>query len=143
MTVLWLKRVGNALFPDGDDSSAQFAKLPFGKSLRAEVKLPRNVRHHRLYWGLVHRIAAATGTEPEVISDLLKIETGHCVTIKSKRYGQLHLPQSISFAKMDQSQFRDFFESCVKIIYENWGIERADVLEVVSDLLAPKTEKHG
>lgn len=141
--IIWLKRVGNTLVPDGDDSGAEFAKLPFAKVLQAEVKHPRNVAHHRLYWALVHRIAAAIGAEPENVSDLLKIETGHCTIIRSKKYGEIRLPQSISFAKMDQSQFHDFFEACVRIIYENWGIARSDILDAVSDLLAPKTEKHG
>lgn len=143
MSIIWLRRVGNTLVADGDDSAAEFAKLPFGKPLQAEVKQPRNVQHHRLYWGLVHRIAAATGVEPENISDLLKIETGHCTIIRSKKYGDIRLPKSISFAKMDQSQFHNFFEACVRVIYENWGIVRADVLEAVSDLLTPKTERRA
>lgn len=141
--IIWLKRVGNGLFADSDDSAAEFAKLPFGKTLQAVVKQPRNARHARLYWALCHRIGAAIGADAENISDLLKIETGYCTIIHSKKYGEIRLPKSISFASMDQSAFHDFFEACVRVIYENWSISRSDVLDAVSDLLAPKTEKHG
>lgn len=141
--IIWLKRVGNGLFPDSDDSAAEFAKLPFGKTLQAEVKQPRNVRFHRLYWSLVHRIASAVGSDPENISDLLKIETGWCDIIRSKKYGEIRLPKSISFAAMDQTAFSTFFESCLRVIYENWAIERNDVLAALGDLLEPKTEKRA
>lgn len=141
MTVLWLKRVGNALVPDGDDSAAEFAKIPFAKSMRWEGKAPRNTAHHRLYWGLVHRIAAAIGETAETVSDLLKIETGHCTLIHSKKYGEVRLPRSIAFAKMDQSAFSEFFERCVAVIYSQWGIVRSDILDAVGDLLEPKTER--
>lgn len=143
MSVLWLKRVGNGLFPDAADSDAELAKIPFGKTLQAEVKQPRNVRFHRLYWALVHRIASAVGSEPENISDLLKIETGHCDIVRSKKYGEIRLPKSISFAKMDQAAFSQFFEACLVVVYTNWGIARSDIMAALGDLLAPKTEKHG
>lgn len=141
MPVLWLKRVGNALVPDGDDSFAVFAKIPFAKSMQWEGKVPRNVGHHRLYWGLVHRIASAIGEQAETVSDLLKIETGHCTVIHSKKYGEIRLPQSIAFAKMDQAAFSEFFERCVQVIYSQWGIARSDILDAVGDLLEPKTER--
>lgn len=139
--IIWLKRVGNSLIADGNDSAAEFAKIPFGKVLRAEVKQPRNTAHHRLYWGLCHRIAAAIGSYPENVSDMLKIETGHCDIVRSKKYGEVRLPKSIAFASMDQSAFNEFFERCVIVIYSEWGIARDDVMNAVSDLLAPKTEK--
>lgn len=143
MSVLWLKRVGNALVPDADDSASQLARLPFGKALRAEVKQPRNTRHHRLYFALCHRIADAVGSTAENVSDLLKIETGHCDIIRSKKYGEIRLPKSIAFASMTQDEFSKFFERCVLCVYENWGIARADVLVAVGDLLDSKTEKRG
>lgn len=90
---------------------------------------------------MVSRIADAIGAEPENVSDLLKIETGHCTTIKSKKYGVIRLPRSISFANMDQTAFSDFFNRCVTIIETEWGIARSDVLEAVDDLLHP--ERHA
>jgi len=140
---MMVRRVGNVLHADGDDSFEELLKLPFNKSMKAEVIQSRNLPHFRLFWTLCGRIGAATGTHRENIADIIKIETGHCTIVRSKKYGELRIPKSISFAHMSQGEFNTFFEACVRTIYENWGIERADVLASVADLLAPKTEKHA
>lgn len=138
MTALFVRRVGNALHPDGADCAAVFAKLPFGRPIKVEITQPRNVRFHRLYWALVNRIADAVGSEPENVSDLLKIETGHCTIVRSKKYGDLRLPKSISFAKMDEMAFRKFFDACVLVIHETWAIAVPDITAAVEDLLHPE-----
>lgn len=131
MTILWVQKRSNALVPDGDESIAEFAKLPFGKSLQCEVKRPRNGPHHRLFWTICTRIANGIGTNEENVSDLLKISTGHYTLVKSKSLGELKLPKSISFAAMEQTDFSVFFERCLVIIFEEWGIDR----DAFSDLL--------
>lgn len=134
MTELWGYRHGDSIVPDGVESSAVFAHIPFGKPLHVEIKQPRNANHHRLYWALCARIATAIGSKTQNVSDVLKIATGHCEMIRSKKYGVLRLPKSISFASMDQTQFTEFFERCVDTIYSEWGIDPA----IVSDLLVPQ-----
>ncbi len=132
----YARRHGNALFPDGDESVSEFARLPFGKSLRVEVRQPRNVQHHRLYWALCKRIADGIGSTAENVSDVLKIATGHVNIIRTKSYGDVKVPKSIAFAKMDQAEFSAFFEDCVRVLYNEWGIEP----EAVADLLVPQME---
>lgn len=140
IAILWLKRIGEGLWPDAADSNAEFEKLPRNVLLRCEIKQPRNVGRHRLYWGLCHRIADAVGMEPENVSDMLKIETGHCDIVQSKKYGEIRLPKSIAFGNMDEEAHRLFFEQCVSVIYSQWGVARREVLEAIGDLLEPKTE---
>lgn len=137
MAIFYAIRKGNGLVPDGVESSAEFSKIPFGKPVRVEVRQQRNIGHHRLYWVMVQRIASAIGSEPDNVSDMLKVATGHCTVVHSKTMGTVRLPRSISFAKMDQTAFHDFFELCVQIIYTEWGIGREDILSAVSDLLMP------
>ena len=137
MATLYVRRVGNSLHPDGADCAAVLSKLPFNRLLRVEIKQPRNVQFHRLYWALCARIGDAVGADSENISDLLKIETGHCTLIRSKKYGELRLPASIAFAAMDADGFRDFFDRCVVAIYEQWGISKPDILATIADLLDP------
>lgn len=132
---MWLIRSGDALRPDSPESAALFSKLPFGKLLQAEIKQPRSLQHHRLYWALVQRIANATGAAPENISDLLKIATGHCAIVKTRTMGEVKLPRSISFAAMDQTGFREFFDRCVLFICENWGIDHKDIMAAIDDLV--------
>jgi hypothetical protein len=133
LSELYAKRVGNALYPDGDESIVEFGRLPFGKPLRVEVRQPRNVQFHRLYFALCKRIADGIGSTAENVSDVLKVATGHVTIIRTKSYGDVKIPKSISFAKMDQTAFSGFFERCVQVIYAEWGIEP----NAVADLLTP------
>ncbi len=137
MATFWCIRRGDALYPDGSDSAAAMTKVPFGQRIQVEAKRPRNAGHHRLYWALCARIGAAIDVDPENISDILKIETGHCTVVRTKSRGEIRLPKSISFAKMDQTAFDAFFERCVRVIQTEWGISRSEIQDAVADLLCP------
>lgn len=134
---LYLRRIGNALWPDGDEAICELAKLPMGKPLKAEVKQPRNPRFHRLYWALCARIASGVGRDAEEISTVFKFATGHVDQIHSKTYGYIKVPRSISFAKLDNQGFREFFDRCVETAFTEWGLEP----EAFADLLDQKTEQ--
>ena len=134
MFKLWVKRVGQALLPSGDESIEEFEKVPVGTDVEISIRQPRSAAHLRLYWALCARIGNAKGIDSEIVSDMLKIATGYCEIIQSRKYGQLRLPRSISFAAMDQIQFADFFRKCVDTIYTEWEISPS----VVSDLLIPE-----
>jgi hypothetical protein len=135
----WVERLGGVLHPADQESVEEFAKLPTGRPLHAEVKQPRNAAFHRLYWALCARIANAKGVTAENISDVLKIATGHVTILSTKSYGQVHVPKSISFAAMDQTEFKAFFERCVLVVYEEWRIDP----EMVADLLVPQEAGRG
>lgn len=139
MTTLFLRRTGNALWPDGDESIAALMTLPFSKLLKCEVWLPRNVQFHRLYFAMCKRIGDGIGADAEAISTVFKWATGHYELVKTKSYGEVRMTKSISFAKLDEVSFREFFNKCVDVALTEWGIE-ADAL---SDLIDPKTEMRG
>ncbi len=138
MTVLYLRRVGYTLHGDGEESVCQIGKLALGKTLRAEVKQPRNAAFHRLFFALCHRIGDGIGQDAEAIATVFKLAAGHYDIIRTKSYGDVKVPKSISFAKMDETSFREFFEECIRVAFAEW---RLDPMEF-SDLLDPKTERH-
>lgn len=133
----FVKRVGNVLVADGDDSADAMRELPAGKVLSAEVKQPRNVQFHRLFWALCKRIGDGVGADAEQIATVFKLSTGHYDVVVSKTHGEIRVPKSISFASLDQQGFSAFFEKCVQTAFLEWGIEPA----AVNDLIGPKTEK--
>ena len=133
MTFLFVQKVGDALVPDSDESREILEKLAPGRSYRCEVKQPRNLQFHRLYFALCQRIGSGVGLTAENVSDLFKLATDHVTVIKTKA-GMVKVPKSISFQAMDNTEFSAFFERCVAAAYEHWGIDPADV----ADLLAPE-----
>jgi hypothetical protein len=131
------RRKGDGIFPDGMEDVQDFAKLPIGKLLSIEIRTSRSNNQLRLWWGLCRRIGESVGAEAESVSDLLLIESGHCETLRSKKYGDILRAKSIAFTAMDQTEFNQLFDKAVDVIVSNWGIARKDVLEAVQDLLIP------
>lgn len=139
MSILFLRRVGNTLHGEGDESVCELLKLPMNKALRCEVKMPRNPRFHALYFALCARIASGIGSDAETISTVFKYSTGHYDIIRSKKHGELKVPKSISFAKLDNTSFREFFEKCILVAFTEWSLEPS----AFADLLDCKTEKRA
>jgi hypothetical protein len=137
MAMMWGIREGMTVRPFGAESATAFGKIPFNKPFQVEIKQPRNSKHHRLFFALCARIGDAVGCEHEDIVFLLKLRTGHVRRIHTKK-GVIEAPLSISFAQMDQTMFREFFDKCVHVIYTEFGIAVPDVLEAVKDLLEEK-----
>lgn len=119
MAKVFFRRTIMGLQPEDDRASMSLRGVKVGEVVAVEVSRPRNLQHHRLYWAMVSKIAESIDVEPENISDVLKLRTGHFVVVQTKS-GPVHLPRSISFAKMDQSQFREFFERCCRVITAEW-----------------------
>lgn len=141
MADLWVIKIDGVLHADGDESLAVMDKLPSNKPLQCEVKNPRNAKHHRLFFKLVSRVVAYLDRDDintESVLVFLKMATGMAGKVKTKTFGDLAIYGSISFAKMDQSHFAEWFEKCVRFIIAEWQIP----YEVYGDLLGEvQTEK--
>ena len=107
------------LSPADDAAREMLAGLAIGKMVKASVSRPRNLRHHRLFWALASTIADSIGASREAVADVIKIRTGHFTVVqaKSERY---RFPKSISFARMDQAQFNEFFKECCRVVTEEF-----------------------
>lgn len=106
----------------GDERSARcLSGLKLNQLVQVEVSRPRNVQHHRLYWAMCQKIADNVPgiNSAEEVSDILKINTGHCTTIKGATQ-TYKLPKSIAFAQMDQQAFNEFFDKCCQVIATEW-----------------------
>ena len=83
---------GGVLRPASNPTLDRWSKWKDGTLVQVVVHRPRHTNRLRLYWALCTRIADALGNvTSENVSDILKIETGHCKIIKGKTdtwYGQ-------------------------------------------------------
>ena len=88
-----------------------------GETVSVEVRQPRNVYHHRKFFALLN-LVFENQEKYETVEQLLtifKIGTGHYETMVMKN-GLAYIPKSISFAKMDQGEFEEFWDKCIKLI---------------------------
>lgn len=103
------------LVPDDDNAREALQGVPIGALVACEVSRPRNLRHHRLFWKLCSSIGEAVGVHREAVANVIKIRTGHTMTVKTAK-GWHEFPKSISWAKMDQGQFSAFFNDACAIV---------------------------
>lgn len=101
--------------------------LATDEMVRVKVTRPRNVRFHRLFWALmtmVHENLPDQKREryptTEILVSWFKIATGHCDTFEIEGRGTVYIPKSISFAKMDNSEFSAFFDRCCDLIAKHF-----------------------
>ena len=128
---IWVRRVGNALFPDGDEANMELEKLPMDKPLQADLKQPRNPKFARLYWVLCTRIGQGIGKDRHWVSDAFKVEIGFCQVFNYG--GKSHLVLK-STTDLDEVAFKEYFEECVQIAYNRWNVPP----ESIADLLVPE-----
>lgn len=120
--ILLQKRLG-ALRPLDDAAETALRVFSEGEVVSIELpKRPRNVNHHRLFFGLLNLVFENTDGRFVSVEHLLtavKIGTGHADLIALRDGTEIWHPRSISFAKMDQAQFRAFWDKAVDWILAN------------------------
>lgn len=122
--------------------------LTLGDTYKVVVSNPRNVKFHRKFFALLaivmdnlphdFKITTVNGQELEVktIEDLLwhiKMQTGHHerkVTLGGRVTFEA---KSISFAKMDEAQFQEFYSAAIDVILKYFlvGANREDLEDVI------------
>ena len=113
-------RTEHGLTPADQATREAWQRVKVGALCQVDVRRPRNVHRHRLYWAMCQHVADALGNvTAENVSDVLKIETGHCRILRGKTQ-EWRVPQSISFDKMDEDDFRAFLDRAVAVISEQW-----------------------
>lgn len=132
MPIFFARRQGSVIVPNSQSSAIEMEKLPERVVFRVEAKVPRNGKHHRLVFALFSLTAqalndgpapSATAWDAEGVARLVKIATGHVEIFKlrpadAKRYGTDVgiTPKSISYDKMDQTQFGQFADAAMHYI---------------------------
>jgi hypothetical protein len=105
-----------------------------GTQVRAQITHPRNVAHHRLFFGALQVAFEAQDRFPtvEALLDALKIGLGLYDTyeISGRQFMRV---RSIAFGAMDQAEFARFFDRAVALLLRVLppGTQREDFLAMV------------
>lgn len=133
----YIKRTLAGFAPADPGSEEIMKRHPVGTTLRADIKKPRNVKHHQLYWSMLTLICEnLDSVRPETLHDLIKLRTGFVNVIRTAK-GTVELPGSISFDKMDQGEFREFFDSAVDFIVTDVisGLNKDDLTRELESMI--------
>lgn len=112
-----------------------------GTDLRSKFAQPRSLPHHRLYFAVLMEVVEATGLwlTAEDLHEALKL---HMRMVREVRmlHGEIRfVTRSIEFTKMDQGEFRRFFDHAMLTLQEQMGIDT----EAMIALAKAKIEKTG
>lgn len=103
-----------------------------GTQLRAKLTQPRSVPRHRLYWSVLAEVVDATGDRWCSVEDLhesIKLHLRMVRGISMLGGGVRYVTASIAFEKMDEGQFKNFFEKAMLAICEETGIDTQALIQ--------------
>lgn len=115
---LFLLNTASGLVPQYDSDYEEKKKLTIGKTYKAKITVPRNIKYHRKYFALLN-LTLQNQDKYDTIDSLLieiKLKTGHYelhVTTKGK---PVYIPKSIAFNKMDEFAFQDFYSKSLDVV---------------------------
>jgi hypothetical protein len=115
-------------------------KVKVGEVVQCEINKPRNLAHHRKFWALLNTVWKAAGdwSSPYGVLIELKVRLGLVQEVLIRESGEIvHVPKSISFAQMDQTEFDTFYErALMELCKMAGGIEPAELRQAVLEELA-------
>lgn len=141
-TQILVEKLEDALHPTDEASKTAIRQIPERTIVKIQVSVPRNIRHHRMFFALINLVFDAQ-REPrlfpthEALLDALKIAIGHVREVRGIR-GEIYIvPDSISFGRMDNIAFREFFDAAVRVIIEKIlpGVDKRDLEQRIYDIL--------
>ncbi|WP_370372947.1 DUF1367 family protein [Henriciella pelagia] len=142
---VWIKRTKlGTIMPANSQSEQELSKLPVGEWHLAVIRKPRNVKHHRKWMALLQVCFPHQDMWPTFDSfrKAIQVVLGHGEVIEAKDGRKYIEAASISFAKMDQDEFEQFYERGVKLVLEKIlpGVDRADLDAQVHEILEGRKE---
>ena len=105
------KRIAS-LIPVDDEGREALNGLGQGEMVRVRLTKPRNLKHHRKFFSMMQLVFQNQERFPTMdhLLTAVKIEAGLYEDAPIDVNGRLvYIPKSISFARMDQFQFDDFY----------------------------------
>jgi hypothetical protein len=113
-----MRREGSHLVPADQLAEEDVRELKAGAEFIVEVRKPRSLQHHRLLFALLRKVAKSTPTplSEDALRAWVLVRTGH-VDVLPLGFGKTYeAPKSMSFAAMDQGEFRKLFDDAVHLI---------------------------
>lgn len=112
------QKIEGRLVPETGYDAELMDQLPVGVGLRCKITQNRSNPHHRWYWKMLSIVAENTEQFPtaEGLHFFLKIRTGFVDHIKLHSGEIVLIPESTSFASMDQTRFKQYVDAAKEVI---------------------------
>ena len=132
---LLMRRTPSGLVPAHAIDAEALEAYGIGAEVEVVVKQRRSTQHHRWFFEYLSKVVASGSTpfkRTEQLLEALKLETGVTEIMRTMDGKYLVKPASISFAAMDQAEFKRFSEESIRAIAEHYGIHPEAVMETAA-----------
>lgn len=99
---------------------------PMGHEFDLSPRSGRSPKHHRTYWKALNTVVKSTGRWPSSkhLHRELKLACGYVEKMIDWRTGEtITIPDSIAFGKMDQAEFKVYFDIAMNKLGEAVGFD--------------------
>jgi hypothetical protein len=146
MSKFLVAKMLGALRPVDEAGEDALRKIGQGEIIQIELRRPRNIKHHRLYWALVTLVHQnMDGDRYPTVEDLhaaIKISAGLRTRIELPNGEVGYVPGSIAFHKMDQTAFAEFFDRVCDLVAKYFlpGVTSEDLKNEVELMIGATTQ---
>jgi hypothetical protein len=112
------RTLGGALKPADGTAEEYIASLGIGEVVRARMSKDRNPAHHRKYFGLLRMVFENQDRylSLEALRFAIAVQSGYVEEIRLSGDAVAFKPKSISWSRMDQTQFNSFYQAALDAI---------------------------
>jgi len=131
----------NSFRPSDENGEEVMRKIGHGEMVMIEVKRPRNLAHHKLFWALMTLVWEQLDSERyPTVEDLvaaIKIAAGLRTRIELPNGDVGFVPGSIAFHKMSQDDFSAFYERVCDLIEKHFlpGVTKDELRSEVETMI--------
>jgi hypothetical protein len=139
--ILVQKQLGGTLKPVDASGETVLRKLKQGAIVSVEVKRPRNVKFHRMYWALVtlvwENMAGDRYPTPETLHNAFKVMAGIRTQITLPNGDVGFIPGSIAFHAMTEDEFSAFYDRISDLVATHFlpGVDKDDLRLEVANMI--------
>lgn len=126
MTKIQAELRGGLFLPVTEYDAQRIEDMKDGQLVNLSVASKRSNPHHNLYWSALRNVCKATGKWPTEahLHHELKLACGYYkTTISPLTGGIVRSTDSISFEKMNQAEFMQYFEAAMEKLSEAIGYD--------------------
>ena len=137
MIINLVKRSG-VLMPSLDADELLLDSISRGEVVQAKISRPRNGAHHRKFFAMIQIVVANSDYEnSDQVLHLLKLKLGYFEQVINTNGQVTYLPRSISFAKMDQSNFNEFYNQSINIVLRDFLTDwkNSDIENAINEII--------
>ena len=128
-----LKKTHKGLVPASQNDQELFEKLSSKKTLRANIVVPRNYKFHKKYFALLNMLFENQERYSSIdhLRYDLTIEAGKYTIRKDLKGDMVKVPDSISFANMNELEFEDLYSKTLDVIVKYFNFNKQDIIDNV------------